>query len=348
MIDKPGCDCKTNEHSAISIIVITFNEEENIRDCLDSLLELDYPEDKYEIIVVDASTDFTPRIVEGYKKVSLIRSKKGFSQQRNVGLRAATFDILAYTDADCIVPRDWLKIINQTFRNKGIAAIGGNAFPPHRTNYFGKCVACVGQPAGGALGFDAIVTRTENGIDFIAGCNAVYRRSVLLDVAGFDNAFDNGGGADVDLSRRMKRKGYYIDYVPELTVYHKPRNTLLEYMRWNVRVGINRFNLKKPSLLQVIFQPSFPLWSILLFLGILSIRKIPTLFITALFLLWLLFIIILLVAAKFYPLLIKRRKIIGMSLFSILTVIPFLIYVGQICNNIGKIKKWLQTKRSVQ
>lgn len=347
MRDRPGSDCETNEYSAISIIVPTFNEEENIRDCLDSLLELDYPEDKYEIIVVDASTDFTPRIVEDYKKVSLIRSKKGFGQQKNVGLRSATFDILAYTDADCIVPRDWLKIINQVFRNKGIAAIGGNAFPPPRTSYFGKCVACVGQPAGGAIGFDANVIRTENGVDFIAGCNSAYRRSVLLDVGGFDNAFDDGGG-DVDVSRRMKRKGYYIDYVPELTVYHKPRNTLFKYIRWNVRVGVSKFNIKKPPLLQVIFQPSFPLWSIFLFSGIFSIIKIPTLFISALFLLWLLSIIVPLVATKSYPLLIKRRKRIGISLFSILTVIPFLIYVRQICNNIGQIKKWLQTKRNVQ
>ena len=291
--------------------------------------------------------DSTPCIAEGYKKVRLIRSQKGLSQQRNVGLRSANFDILACTDADCIVPRDWLKIINQVFRNKGIAAIGGNAFLPPRTSYFGKCVACVGQPAGGAIGFDGNVTRTENGIDFIAGCNSVYRRSVLLDVGGFDRAFDDDAG-DVDISRRMKRKGYYIDYVPALTVYHKPRNTLFRYMRWNVRGGLGKFNLKKPSLLQIIFHPSFPLWSILLFLGVFSIIKIPTLFIATLFLLWLVSIVVPLVATKSYPLLIKRRKRIGVSLFSILMVIPFLIYVRQICMNIGQIKKWLQTKRSVQ
>ena len=47
MRDRSGFDSKTNEYSAISIIVPTLNEEENIKDCLDSLLELDYPEDKY-------------------------------------------------------------------------------------------------------------------------------------------------------------------------------------------------------------------------------------------------------------------------------------------------------------
>lgn len=336
-----------DEDFPISIIVITFNEKENIRDCLDSLLELDYPADKYEIIVVDSSTDDTPRIICGYEKVRLVRSKKGFSVQRNRGLKLATFDILAFTDADCIASRDWLKIINQAFKNKKIAAIGGNAYPPPGTGYFGKCVACVGHPAGGAIGLDANVTRTENGVDFIPGCNAIYRKKVLLDVRGFDTSFIDGG-EDVDVSRRIKQKGYQIEYIPELTVYHKPRKTLFEYIRWNIRVGITKFNLKRPSLLELIVRPSFPLWSFLLLLGLIFLIRIPTLFIASLFTLWFLSIVTLLVFAKPYPLLIKRRSRIGVDLFSIVMVIPFLIYVRQICINIGQMKKWRQTKKSVK
>ncbi|MFQ6082958.1 MAG: glycosyltransferase [Candidatus Aminicenantia bacterium] len=346
MKDVLTSDKDSKDYFSISIIVITFNEEENIRDCLDSLVKLDYPEDKYEIVIVDSSTDSTPRIVESYKNVKLVRSEKGFSQQKNVAIKSAAFEILAFTDADCIVSRDWLKIINQAFKNKKIAAIGGNGYPPPGTGYFGKCVAYVGHPAGGAIGFDANVTRTENGVDFIPGCNSVYRRKVLLDVGGFDPFFTQGG-EDVDISRRMKQKGYFIDYIPELTVYHKPRDTLLGYIRWNIHVGITKFNIKRPSLLKLIFQPSFPLWSILLFFGFLFLLKIPALFISSLFFLWILSIIFLLVMAKPYALLIKRRRKIGVNLLSISTVIPFLIYTRQICINIGQIKKWLHVKRRV-
>jgi len=341
MEDRAGSD--RGEYSPISIIVITFNEKENISHCLDSLVELDYPEDKYEIIVVDSSTDRTPQIVASYGKLRLIRSKKGFATQKNVGLECATFDIVAFTDADCIIPQNWLKIISQAFKNKKIAAIGGNAYPPPGTGYFGKCVACVGHPAGGAIGLDANFTRNENGVDFIPGCNAVYRRMALLDVGGFDASFVDGG-EDVDISRKMKQKGYCIDYVPELTIYHKPRNKLFEYVKWNIKVGISKFNLKKPSLFKLVFQPSFPLWSILLFLGVFFLVEIPALFVVSLLALWLLSIIVPLVFAKPYSLLIKRRRTIGMDLSSIFTVIPFLIYLRQICINIGEIKKWVQTK----
>jgi len=341
MEDRAGSD--RGEYSPVSIIVITFNEKENIRDCLDSLVELDYPEDKYEIIVVDSSTDRTPQIVVSYRKVRLIRSKKGFATQKNVGLECATFDIVAFTDADCIIPQNWLKIINQAFKNREIAAIGGNAYPPTGTRYFGRCVACMGHPAGGAIGLDANIIRDENGIDFIPGCNAVYRKMALLNAGGFDTYFDEGG-EDIDISRRLKEKGYCIDYVPELTIYHKPRNKLFEYVKWNIKVGISKFNLKKLSLFKLVFQPSFLLWSILLFLGVFFLIRIPVLFVASLIMFWLLSIIIPLVFAKPYSLLIKRRRRIGMDLFSIFTVIPFLIYLRQICINIGQIKKWVQTK----
>jgi cellulose synthase/poly-beta-1,6-N-acetylglucosamine synthase-like glycosyltransferase len=339
---------ESEDYFSISIIVITYNEEKNIRDCLDSLIMLDYPKDKYEIIIVDASKDSTPLITESFKDVKLIRSIKGFSQQRNIGIKSTSFDILAFTDADCIVSSDWLKVINRVFKNKEIAAIGGNGYPPPKTGYFGKCVACIGHPSGGAVGFDSNVTRGDRGVDFMPGCNSAFKRKVLLNVGGFDPFFYDGG-EDVDISRRIRQKGYYIDYIPELTVYHKPRTTLMEFIRWNIQVGITKYNIKRPSLIKLIFQPSFPLWSALFFSGLFFLFvNMSTLFIASLFILWPLSIIFLLFMAKPYSLLIKRRRKIGIDLFSIFTVIPFLIYVRQICINIGQIKKYyiLKSKKS--
>lgn len=348
MVDTLSSERNNEDCSLISVIVITYNEEKNIKDCLDSLLMLDYPEDKYEIIVVDSSTDSTPYIVEEYKVVKLIRSEKGYSQQRNAGLRSASFDIIAYTDADCIVSSDWLKIINRAFSNKEIAAIGGNGYPPPGTGYFGKCVACIGHPAGGAIGFDANVTRTDKGVDFVSGCNSVYRKKVLLEVGGFGSIFYDGG-EDIDISRRIRQKGYYIDYIPELTVYHKPRTTLHEFIRWNIQVGITKYNIKRPHLTGLIVYPTFLLWSILLFSGLLFLLiKVPAIFVSTLLILWTSFIIFLLFKAKPYPLLLKRRRGIKIDLFSLFTVIPFLIYLRQICINIGQIKKWRQLRKDIK
>jgi cellulose synthase/poly-beta-1,6-N-acetylglucosamine synthase-like glycosyltransferase len=333
--------------SPISVIVITFNEESNIRECLDSLTALDYPADLYEIIVVDASMDATPRIVEEFPRVRLVRSQKGFSQQKNAGLRHAAFDIVAFTDADCVIPPDWLRVIDRAFRDERVAAGGGNAFPPPGTGRFGLWTACVGHPAGGALGFDANVERGEGGIAFVPGCNSVFRKAALQDINGFDPHFFEGG-EDVDASRRLRKKGYYLDYIPELTVYHKPRATLWGYWKWNIQVGTTKYSLRRPSLGRLVLQPSFPLWSIAALFGIiwLEAKGHPTAALILAATLWSLLIGVLLILAKPFRLLIKRRRKIGVRLVTVMTVIPGLIYLRQVGIDIGQIRKWRQVRRA--
>ena len=326
--------------SPVSVVVITLNEEQNIRECLDSLTALDYPEECFEILVVDASTDATPRIVEEYGRVRLIRSEKGFSTQKNVALKKAAFDILAFTDADCVIPGDWLRVVDRAFQDKGTAAIGGNAYPPPGTGRFGRWTACVGHPAGGAIGFDANVERSAAGISFVPGCNSVFRKEALLDVGGFDPDFFEGG-EDVDVSRRLKEKGYFLDYVPELTVFHKPRGTLAGYLKWNVQVGITKFSLRQPSLAGLVFQPAFPLWSLAAAAGIalLAARGHPSAALILAGSLWVLYLAGLVLLARPYRLLLGRRNRIGVRLFTVFTVIPVLIYLRQVGINIGQFKK---------
>jgi len=326
----------------ISVIIITFNEEDSIRDCLDSLLDLDYPDEKYEIIVVDASTDRTPGIIASFERVRLLRAPKGFSVQKNEGLKASRGTIVAFTDADCIVPRDWLSVMARAFRDPRVTAVGGNAYPPPGTGRFGKWVASVGHPAGGSIGFDANVSCSPAGIEFVAGCNSGYRKSRLDIIGGFHSEFADGG-EDVDLSRRLKEAGYFIDYIPDLTVFHKPRKTMRSYLRWNVQVGITKYNIRRPGPLKIIFQPSFPFWTACLLGSFLALPNFPWTQLTLGAVLYTAFLAVLWIKARPYPLLVKRRKTIGISLFSILTVVPALIFLRQECINIGQFKKWLGT-----
>jgi len=326
--------------ASISVIVITYNEALNIRECLESLLAQDYPAERYEIIVVDSSTDETPRIVQQYPRVRLVKSEKGFSQQKNMGLQAAKHEIVAFTDADCLAPPDWLRIIGRAFEEKTIAGIGGNAFPPAGTNRFGLWSACVGHPGGGAVGFDANIKMTDKGVYFVPGCNSAFRYTALLEVGGFDPRFKDGG-EDVDISRRLRAKGYYLAYVPECTVYHKPRPTLRSYCRWNVQVGVTKYNLSRPSLFKLITQPSFLPWSILGLSGWLFFFFLrPVLAVFIVFFLWVAFLLLLYFGARPFPLLIKRRRQIGVNLLIALTIVPFLTWLRQVCINLGQLKKW--------
>ncbi len=329
----------------ISVIVITCDEQHNIRGCLESLLAQDFPRDRFEVLVVDSSSDATPEIAASIDGVRVLHSAKGISTQKNLGVAEARFDILAFTDADCIIPPDWLRIIERSFRRPALAAAGGNAYPPPGTSKFGLWSSCVGHPGGGAIGLDANVTEGKGGIEFAPGCNAVYRRMAIKAVQGFSPDFQDGG-EDVDISRRLRAKGFLIDYIPDLTIYHKPRATLGSYFRWNIGVGVTKWNLWRPGPVRIVLNPFFPVWSIVLLAGLFALPLFPWLMIGALAGLWAVFLFGLALATKPYPLLWKRRRKIGVSIPAALTIVPALIYVRQVGISLGEWKKWRVSRLS--
>ena len=100
-----------NNQPFISIIVPVYNGENIIGACLKSLLAQDYPKDKYEVIAVDNnSKDKTADIIKEYSVHYLFESKvQGSYAARNTGVRHAKGEILAFTDADCVADKGWLK-----------------------------------------------------------------------------------------------------------------------------------------------------------------------------------------------------------------------------------------------
>lgn len=111
----------------ISVTVPAYNEEELIAGCIDSLLNQSLDKDKYEIIVIDNhSTDFTARIVLE-KGVQVEKElKKGYGQAVWKAVEVSQGDMIAFTDADCRVPADWLeKILANFSASPDIVAVGG-------------------------------------------------------------------------------------------------------------------------------------------------------------------------------------------------------------------------------
>ncbi len=100
----------------ISIIIPAYNEEKCIGDCLREILRY-APENLTEIIVVDnASSDKTAEAALQFPKVRVVfEPEKGLTKARQRGLTEARSDLLAFVDADNLVPRDWFKTINREF-----------------------------------------------------------------------------------------------------------------------------------------------------------------------------------------------------------------------------------------
>jgi len=92
----------------VSVVVCSYNGAATLRECLDSLVRLNYPD--YEVILVDdGSRDSTPEIAADFPSIRTIRQENlGLSVARNVGAEAATGEIVAYTDSDCVADPDWL------------------------------------------------------------------------------------------------------------------------------------------------------------------------------------------------------------------------------------------------
>jgi len=94
---------------SVSIVVTAKNEEKNIANLLDSIARLDHFEGVEVILVDGGSTDKTPEIASKYPFVKLIASKSNISQGRNIGIKNSSGRIIAFTDADCIVEKSWLR-----------------------------------------------------------------------------------------------------------------------------------------------------------------------------------------------------------------------------------------------
>src|SRR5262249_8955580 len=156
----------------VSVVVCTYNGGRTLEQCLHSLLALDYPD--YEVIVVDdGSTDATPAILARFSTVRIIRQpNRGLSVARNVGLRAATGAVIAYTDSDCFARPAWLSLLVEQLQRTGAAAVGG----PNLTPEDGRLAACVAASPGQPVH----VLENDQVAEHIPGCNMAFRREALL------------------------------------------------------------------------------------------------------------------------------------------------------------------------
>src|SRR5215472_14493730 len=185
----------------VSVVVCAYNAERTMFDCLASLERLNYPD--YEVIVVnDGSKDDTLAISESFPYCRFIsQENKGLSVARNVGAEAATGEIVADTDSDCVADPDWLNYLVGTMEAKGLAACGGPNFSPTETRLVPEAVAA--SPG--------------------APCH------VLLGIGGFDPIF-HAAGDDVDFCWRLQDAGHTIGYSAAAFVWHFRRNTVKAYI----------------------------------------------------------------------------------------------------------------------
>lgn len=203
---------------SVSVIVPAFNAEATINECVRSLLELRYPRDKLELVVVDNdSRDGTPRALKEYdgRIVLMHERKRGAAAARNTGLADATGEVVAFTDADCVVDPDWMRHLVCPLQDPGVGIAGGPILASPTANDVER--------------FGEEIHDHRRAIEDLRPPYAITmswasRREVLRKLGAFDERFTRS--QDVDLSYRMIQAGYRLAFVSEAIVHHRNESSL--------------------------------------------------------------------------------------------------------------------------
>ncbi len=215
---------------SFSVVVCTYNGSATIKDTLEGLKQLRYP--NYEVIVInDGSRDNTAEIVRQYEQVRLITTSNcGLSSARNTGMYNATGEIIAYIDDDAYPDPHWLHYLAYAYTHSTHGGMGGPNIIPEEDGLIATCVA-------NAPGGPVHVLETDEIAEHIPGCNLSVRKDVLMKIGGFDPIYRSAGD-DVDVCWRIQEAGYTIGFHPSALVWHHRRNSLKAY--WKQQKGYGK------------------------------------------------------------------------------------------------------------
>lgn len=187
----------------ISVVVPTYNEEENIASCLESLCTQTLPRDAYEIIVVDGnSKDRTREVAAGYADQVFVQTSKKVGGARNDGAMAAKGDIVATTDADCYIPPDWLERIEQDFAaHPDAVQVYGLVIPKKTEKGIKNAVSLHLANFCSRLGY------LTHSVYYTLGCNTAFRRDAFMAI-GMYHTID--AGDDLEIARRARQAGRVV------------------------------------------------------------------------------------------------------------------------------------------
>jgi glycosyltransferase involved in cell wall biosynthesis len=212
----------------MSVVLCTRNGSRTIEQTLQGLARLDYP--NFEVIVVDdGSTDETPAILARCNFRVIRTPNGGLSAARNIGMRAARGEIVAYIDDDAYPDPHWLSYLALVYIHTNHAGVGGPNLAPCGDGAIADSVA---SAPGGPV--HVLLSDTE--AEHIPGCNASFRRDALLRVDGWDPRFRIAGD-DVDLCWRLQAAGATIGFSPAALVWHHRRNSVRAYWRQQLNYG---------------------------------------------------------------------------------------------------------------
>ena len=209
----------------VSIIIVAKEVSEYLAECIESCLALDYPE--FEIIFLP---DKEARL--NYKDVSVIPTgETGPAMKRNMGVKEAKGEIVAFIDDDVYPAKNWLKNVVQNFIDPKVVAVGGPAVTPDGDDVMQKASGLVysSKLVSGEYIYRYIKGARKEVEDF-PSCNLIVRKNTFEQLGGFNTNF--WPGEDTALCLEITKKlGKKIIYEPKAMVYHHRRRLFKEHLK---------------------------------------------------------------------------------------------------------------------
>jgi GT2 family glycosyltransferase len=267
----------------VSIIIPAYNSVRTMKKCVESVLALNYA--AYEAIIVDdGSTDGTPAVLGKYKdnpKLRIIRVPNGGpSKARNMAIKEARGEFIAFTDSDCIVDREWLNNLMQGFAADGpVVAVGGGQLSPDDETAFGRDLNDFMKKTGVVADYMKD-TPAGAGIletDHNPSCNVMYKKEVLQKVGFFTE--DLWPGEDVELDYKIRKLGYRLMFNPAAIVFHYRPADIKSFSKMMFRYGkVQAILVRRYGFFRKIqFAPFLLLFFLLMFL-VAALYSIPAVF----------------------------------------------------------------------
>jgi glycosyltransferase involved in cell wall biosynthesis len=219
---------------SVSVIVPTRDRPEKLAECLEALAALEYPRDRFEVIVVDdggqAPVDGIAAKYDGRLELTVLREPGlGPAAARNRAAARARGDLLAFTDDDCRPAPRWLAALADRWRGDSLLGVGGRTTNGAPENPFAVASQTIVDLVYAHHNADAEHAR------FFASNNLAVPADAFRLLGGFDERFRTS--EDRDFCARWLASGRRLVAAEDAVVAHAPELTLAEFWRRHLAYG---------------------------------------------------------------------------------------------------------------
>jgi glycosyltransferase involved in cell wall biosynthesis len=221
------------EKLPVSLIIPTYNRVQKLFRLLKSLDKLNPIPDEI-VIIDDHSADGTDTLLMKWhgikrrydKKILIKPVNKGPADSRNLGIAHVNNEVVAFTDDDVVVTKDWIKHISARLLN-GESKLAG----------YGGVVLTLNDHVLGRYYAEHKILEAPRTLNYLPTVNCGFKRRALMEVKGFNTDFRFAGGEDTELCLKLRNKGYYFSKEKRAVVYHDFSPNFVDFCKMWMRYG---------------------------------------------------------------------------------------------------------------